>query len=52
MKTYSEPARELPVVGDYDVLVCGGGTSGIPAAISAARSGTKVALIERGIQFE
>ncbi|MBM4163562.1 MAG: FAD-dependent oxidoreductase [Lentisphaerae bacterium] len=52
MNTYSEPKRKLPIVGDYDVLVCGGGTSGIPSAISAARAGAKVALIERGIRFE
>jgi ribulose 1,5-bisphosphate synthetase/thiazole synthase len=31
----------------FDVVVCGGGTSGIPAAISAARNGMKVALIEK-----
>ncbi|MDR0518942.1 MAG: FAD-dependent oxidoreductase [Clostridiales Family XIII bacterium] len=31
----------------YDVIVAGGGTSGIPAAISAARAGAKVLLIER-----
>jgi len=47
MTTYHEPAKELPIVGTYDVLVCGGGTSGIPAAISAARAGARVALIER-----
>jgi hypothetical protein len=46
-KTYSEPARNIPVAGEYDVLVCGGGTSGIPAAVSAGREGMKVALIER-----
>lgn len=33
--------------GSYDVVVCGGGTSGIPAAISAARNGAKTLLIER-----
>lgn len=33
--------------GSYDVVVCGGGTSGITAAISAARAGAKVLLIER-----
>lgn len=30
----------------YDVVVCGGGVSGVSAAISAARNGAKVALIE------
>ncbi len=30
----------------YDVLVCGGGTAGVAAAIAAARNGAKTALIE------
>ena len=31
----------------YDVIVAGGGPAGIAAAVSAARAGTKTALIER-----
>lgn len=31
----------------YDVIVCGGGPSGISAAVSAARQGAKTALVER-----
>jgi len=31
----------------YDVIVCGGGTSGVAAAVSAARAGAKVLLIEK-----
>ncbi|MGI6018714.1 MAG: FAD-dependent oxidoreductase [Marvinbryantia sp.] len=30
----------------YDVVVCGGGTAGVFAAISAARNGAKTALVE------
>ncbi|MBS5530221.1 FAD-dependent oxidoreductase [bacterium] len=30
----------------YDVVVCGGGPAGCAAAIAAARSGMRVALIE------
>lgn len=31
----------------YDAIVCGGGTSGLPSAVAAARRGARVALIER-----
>lgn len=34
-------------LGKFDVVVCGGGVAGVGAAISAARSGAKVALIEK-----
>lgn len=47
MATMTEPQREIHVAGDYDVVVCGAGTAGVPAAIAAARTGAKVALIER-----
>lgn len=36
----------IPVLGEYDVVVVGGGTAGAPAAISAARNGSKVLLLE------
>lgn len=32
---------------DYDVIVVGGGTAGVPAAIAAARGGAKVLIIEK-----
>ena len=38
--------RALPVLGRYDVVVVGGGTSGAPAGISAARGGAKTLVIE------
>jgi len=31
----------------YDVMIIGGGTAGIPAAIAAARNGAKTILIEK-----
>jgi 2-polyprenyl-6-methoxyphenol hydroxylase-like FAD-dependent oxidoreductase len=46
-KTVREPARDIPVMGEPDVLVAGGGVAGIAAAIAAARTGAKVMLIER-----
>jgi hypothetical protein len=39
--------REIPVTGEVDVLVVGGGPAGIGAAVAAARSGARTALIER-----
>jgi hypothetical protein len=42
-----EPARELPVVACVDVVVCGGGPSGLVAATAAARNGATVLLLER-----
>jgi flavin-dependent dehydrogenase len=38
--------RPLPILGRYDVVVVGGGTSGAPAGISAARRGSKTLVIE------
>ncbi|HQL87232.1 MAG: hypothetical protein BWX73_00812 [Lentisphaerae bacterium ADurb.Bin082] len=46
MATIPAPASALPVLGNYDVVVLGGGTSGAPAAISAARSGAKTLVLE------
>lgn len=45
--TIAEPARQLPVRGEYDVIVCGGGLGGTAATIAAARAGAKTLLIER-----
>ncbi len=43
----SEPARQIPVVGDYDLCVLGGSCTGVFAAIRAARLGLSVAVVER-----
>jgi 2-polyprenyl-6-methoxyphenol hydroxylase-like FAD-dependent oxidoreductase len=42
-----EPARRTPVRHECDVLVVGGGAAGVAAAVSAARAGADVLLVER-----
>lgn len=39
--------KTVPVVGEYDVIVVGGGPAGFVAAVSAARMGCRTALVER-----
>lgn len=46
-KTVSEPARDIPVFAETDVLVVGGGPAGTAAAVAAARLGADVLLVER-----
>jgi hypothetical protein len=47
IKTILEPAREVQVLKEADVVVVGGGPGGFASAISAARNGAKTVLIER-----
>ena len=42
-----EPARQLPVFGEFDVVVVGGGPAGIAASTSAAKRGSNVLLVEK-----
>jgi ribulose 1,5-bisphosphate synthetase/thiazole synthase len=47
MKTITEPARKIPLYGEYEIAVLGGGPAGIAAAVAAARAGRRTLLIER-----
>lgn len=46
MLTHREEKRDIPIVEDVDVVVCGGGPAGIAAAIACARQGARTRLIE------
>jgi hypothetical protein len=43
---YTVEKRDVMLCSDYNVIVAGGGPAGIAAAISAAREGKRVALLE------
>jgi FAD dependent oxidoreductase len=47
LNTITEPARSLPVYGEYDVVVLGGGPAGLAASVSAAWHGARTLLVER-----
>lgn len=47
MKYIEEKAKQIPVLEEVEVLVAGGGPSGIAAAVGAARAGAKTMLVER-----
>jgi hypothetical protein len=47
LKTIEEPARKVPLYGEYDVAVLGGGPAGIAAAVASARAGRRTLLVER-----
>jgi FAD dependent oxidoreductase len=46
-KTIFEPARQIPLYGEYEIAVLGGGPAGIAAAVAAARAGRRTLLVER-----
>jgi hypothetical protein len=47
MRTIREPARDVPIAREADVVVVGGGPAGFVAATAAARQGADVVLVER-----
>ncbi len=46
-KEVAESARSVPVMAETDVLVVGGGPSGLSAALASAKEGVKTILLER-----
>jgi hypothetical protein len=47
MKEITEPTKKINVLAESDVVVVGGGPSGIGAALASARNGAKTTLVER-----
>ncbi|MDD5519428.1 MAG: FAD-dependent oxidoreductase [Kiritimatiellae bacterium] len=45
---FGEPARDIPLREDSDVIVCGGGPAGFAAALTAARAGARTRLFDLG----
>ncbi len=43
----SEISKEVPVVGEYEVIVVGGGPAGVSAAFAASRLGMKTLIVEQ-----
>ncbi|NLB44665.1 MAG: FAD-dependent oxidoreductase, partial [Clostridiaceae bacterium] len=47
MDQFDFSRQALPLRGDYDVIVAGGGTAGALAGIAAARSGCRTLIVEQ-----
>lgn len=47
MNTIPDPSKDIPIIDTVDLLVVGGGMTGVLAAISAARLGMRVLIVEQ-----
>ena len=47
MESVLEPERRIPLLGEYEVVVLGGGPAGIAAAVACSRAGRSTLLVER-----
>lgn len=43
--------NNVPLRGEYDIIIAGGGVAGIAAAVAAARAGKKVLLLEKAVSL-
>ena len=48
---YIELNEKIPHIGDYDIIVAGGGVAGCAAALEAARHGMNTMLIEKSLKL-
>ena len=44
-------SEKIPIAGTYDLVVAGGSTTGVAAAVTAARAGLSVAIVEYNAFF-
>ncbi len=51
MDAYLHESFSTKIAGSFDVVVCGGGVAGLAAAVSAARLGSSVLLLEKSINL-
>ena len=47
MSAWVQLSKRVPVVAEADVVIAGGGMAGAVAAITAARNGARVVLVDR-----